>query len=387
MKKLDDFLSKYDMDELFALEGLPETKEDYELLGTLCDAETFIELHHNSKLLFPSYMLRFGSFDEMPKQTEETLNVLLETGSIAAYDEMKNRYGQKLSKAPDEFLVIGAQSEDGFHERDLLTEIYNPYIEKIINRVEKRYFFRGQDRDDLLQEAFMGFLKAIEVYKVERRTKFKDFSRHVIERHLGTLMNRSRNLRNRALNESFSYNMPVNTNNETTFEDLLEGEPILPEDMYLKRELYKEIKMKLTENEQEVLVPYSQGFTYEEIAFELIKKKGVMNFSNLGYNQVANFMKAIETLEKREKEKDLYDNEKRGNEKESEKYKEALELVNRIQKMDEYQFDGDKHSLCGYTYENIAKEMKRRKKSVDNTIQRIRNKGTEHRTVVVNGNE
>lgn len=364
------FLSKYEIDDLLELEGVLEKKEEYEVFENICSVENLTSMHNNSKLLFPSYLLRFGTFDETKKQSENTLKVLLEAGSFMAYEEMKGRYGRNLSKAPDEFLVIGAQTVEGFNERDLLTEIYSPIIEKIINRIDKRYYFRGQERDDLKQEALLGFLKAIEVYKIERRTKFRDFTRNVIERHLGTLMNRSKNLRNRALNESFSYNMPVNTNNETTFEDLLEGDPILPEEIFLKSEMYKEIKEKLTENENEVLEPYSKGYTYEEIAFSLIEKKSLLDFRGLNYTQVSTFLKVVEYLSKDNKGKEL-DEEMAG-------------MIGAIQSNLEYQFDGEIHYLCGFTYEHIAKVIKRRKKSVDNTIQRIRIKGVEHRYNLLN---
>ncbi|PDZ94669.1 hypothetical protein CON36_32625 [Bacillus cereus] len=301
---LSAFLSKYNIDDLFLLENSKETKSDYEISESTCSSENLVGLHNNSKLLFPSYFLRFGAFESVVELDEKVLNVLLEAGSVKAYEELKNRYGKNLAKAPDEFLVIGAQ-RNGRLERDILTENYESIIERIINRVDKRYYFKGQEKEDLIQEAFMGFLKAIEVYKIERRTKFKDFSHYVIQRHLGTLMNRSKNYRNRALNESFSYNMPVNNNNETTFEELLEGTTSSPEKVIEDQGTYVEIREKLTENEQEVLDFYVDGYTYEEIAYELIKKKKQINFDGMNYEEVSSSIKlyeayktAIESLHK-----------------------------------------------------------------------------------------
>lgn len=290
---LHTFLLDYDLNDLFLLENAKETKEDYEIVESTCTIDNLVNLHNKSKFLFPSYFLRFGAFQSVVELDEKVLNVLLESGSVMAYEELKNRYGKNLSKAPDEFLVIGAQ-RSGHLERDILTENYKTIIERIINRVDKRYYFKGQEKEDLIQEAFMGFLKAIEVYKVERRTKFKDFSHYVIQRHLGTLMNRSRNFRNRALNESFSYNMPVTTNNETTFEELLEGAAASPEKVIEDKKTYEEIYNKLTENEQEVFDYYADGYTYEEVAYELIKKKGQINFDGMGYEQVSISIKLYE---------------------------------------------------------------------------------------------
>lgn len=263
---INGFLSQYEMEDLFQLEGYHE--EDlahYNIQDNETTEEKLVLLHNQSKMHFPSYLLRFGTLGNLEDIDEETLYVLLESGSYQGFEELQSRYNGSLKGASDEYLVIGAQL-DGELEKERLTDVYNPIIERIINRVERRFYFRGLERDDLLQEAFIGYLKAIEVFKVERRTKFREFSRHVIERHLGTLMNRSKNLRNKALNESFSYNMPVNSNNETTFEDLLEGEAILPEDIFMKREMFDEIQKTLTDNEKEVLVYYSKGLTYQQIA-------------------------------------------------------------------------------------------------------------------------
>ncbi len=290
---LQTFLGNYDLDALFAIESNKETKEDFEITENVCSVDTLVNLHNKSKYLFPSYLLRFASFNQVNELDEKSLNVLLESGSAMAYEELKKRYGKNLSKAPDEFLVIGAQ-RNGYLERDILTANYESIIERIINRVDKRYYFKGQEKEDLIQEAFMGFLKAIEVYKVERRTKFKDFSHYVIQRHLGTLMNRSRNFRNRALNESFSYNMPVTTNNETTFEELLEGATSSPEKVVEDGITYKEIKEKLTDNEREVFDFYSDGYTYEEIAYKLIEKKGQLSFDGKAYEEVSMSIKLYE---------------------------------------------------------------------------------------------
>lgn len=299
---LQNFLMDFNLDDLFLLENSKEKKEFYEITSDECSVSTLVNLHNNSKLLFPSYFLRWGAFTSVSELDEKALNVLLEAGSVMAYKELKVRFGENLWKAPDEFLVIGAQ-RNGASEREILAYKYEQIIDKIINRVDKRFYFKGQEKEDLIQEAYMGFLKAIEVYKIERRTKFKDFSHYVIQRHLGTLMNRSKNYRNRALNDSFSYNMPVNgTNNDTTFEDLLEGANASPEKIIEDNTTFEEIYGKLTENEQEVYDYYSDGYTYEEIAFELLsgRRKNSEDtvpqicFDESNYEKVSNSIKLFD---------------------------------------------------------------------------------------------
>lgn len=298
---IDERLNKYELEDLLLLENYTGNfEEDFKIEKSMCNEKNLIVVHNNSKLKSPSYILRFTSFGKEKELTDKGLHVLLDVGSNAAYVELSERHGLDMNKLSDEFFVIGAQKKgNNSDERELLTEKYNNIIGKIIERVDRRYYFRGLEKDDLLQEAYMGFLKAMEVYKVERGTKFRDFSRHVIERHLGTLMNRSTNLRNRALNESFSYNMPVNSSNETTFEELLEGSGILQEELYIKKELYYEIREKLTENELDVLKYYSKGYTYKEIAKILGRNKKsvdntVQRFRNKAYAHIDEFFKEEE---------------------------------------------------------------------------------------------
>lgn len=294
---INEVLKKYTIEELLQLEN--ETLNDEKIIITETPTqEILIKLHNQTKLLFPSYLLRIISYEQISTMNEKTLDVLLEAGSKLAFEELNLRYEDNITKASDELLTLQAQKGDE-DSKEILTLRYKNHINLIIQRVRKKYFFRGLENDDLFQESNLGFFKAIEVFKIERRTKFKDFSRHVIERHLGTIMNKSRNLRHKALNESFSFNTPVNTtNNDTTFEDLLPGEDISPEQIYINKQTYTEIIKTFTKNERGVLKEYSKGYTYEEIAFKLIEKKKLVDLKNLNYEQLTEFLKSFETTAK-----------------------------------------------------------------------------------------
>ena len=372
-----DFLSKFSIAELVKKENPLMLNDVLKLIDSdECSEKNLIILHQKTKLFFPSYLLRLYSlkfFNDFTQINDEVLKVNLESGSILSFLALKKKYHNDLSKMSDEFIVIGAQQNENSNEEiNYLTERYTKFIKRIINNIEKRgYYFRGHGKEDLIQEATIGFLKAVEVYKVERRTKFKDFSRYVIERHLGTLMHRSNNFRNRTLNESISYNTPVsNATQNTTFEDLIEGNSVRPDEIVMQKQFYKEIKKKLTGNEREVLIPYSEGYTYEEIAFTMVQKKGVIDFNGLNYEQVSLFLKAIGNNGKNNKNRDT-----------------DLEFVyNNLDKMPGYRFENGTHYLYEYSYEKIKEEMKRGKKSVDNTIQRFRNKGIEYLNQILNKN-
>ena len=138
---------------------------------------------------------------------------------------------------------------------------------------EKKFFFRGFDTNDLVQEGIIGLFKSKEDYKIERKTKFKDFSRHVIEKHIGTLILRSSNYKNKVLNESFSYHSPIGNDSEVTFEQLLKSDANLPEEKFVNKETFYAIWERLTDMEREVLNLYSLGLSYDEMGDLLGKKK------------------------------------------------------------------------------------------------------------------
>lgn len=346
--------------EMNSVDNVDKTIDEH-FNGLEFNFESLEKINNETKLLFPSYFMRVSNMKNLKEAPINHLRIMMESGSVAAYKEFKKRQDNKLSKMSDEFLILGIQQTDGREELEVLTKRYSKFIQNIINMVDNKYYFKGQEKEDLIQEANIGLMKAIEVFKVERRTKFKDFSRYVIERHLGTLMYRSNNLRNRTLNESISYNSPVlvvSSSQTTTFEDLLEGDPIKPDSIIENKKLFELIKSQLTENEIEVLYPYADGYTYEEIAFKLIISKGVMNFKGLDYTEVSAFLKLVQSK--------------------NEYSKEEFEL-----KLLEIPYamilPNEKYYLCGYSYEEIFEKLKRRKKSVDNTIQRMRNKGFKQR--------
>lgn len=256
----------------FPYGGAVEKKQDQFVVDlNELDVCVLVALHQSTPWLAPSYFLRKRFFGKWKELDDDTLLTLAQTLSFRAKDELYSRYENNLKKASDELLVLMAQEENA-EALEVLFERYIPFVKWTIRRLEKKFFFRGYETDDLIQEGIIGLFKSKDDYKIERKTKFKDFSRHVIEKHIGTLILRSSNYKNKVLNESFSYHSPIGSDSEVTFEQLLKSEANSPEVVTVNRETYYAIEDKLTDLEKEVLDYYALGLSYEEIG-ELVGKK------------------------------------------------------------------------------------------------------------------
>lgn len=236
------------------------------------DDDTLIKLHQNTNWQAPSFFLRKKYYNNLHNASDEALLILLQSKSEQAREQLLNKYRKNLEEASDEILVLLCQDSVEF-SMDVLIERYNPFVKKTINRLQRKYFFRGFDANDLIQEGVLGLFKAIDDFKIERKTRFKDFSKHVIEKHIGTLILRSSNYKNKVLNESFSYYTPIGGDSEITFEQLLKSKTLSPDESLEKKEIFEAIWEKFTKLEKEVLKLRFIGLSYEEIGEKVGKNK------------------------------------------------------------------------------------------------------------------
>lgn len=232
-------------------------------------------LHQQINWLAPSYFLRLQLRD-IPSLSDEQLTLLVQAGSLRARNELLDRYADQLEEATDEILILFAQNGNEY-AKEVLIERFVPFVRATTRRLERKFYnifyYRGYDANDLFQEGIMGLFKAIDDFKIERKTRFKDFSKNVMERHIGTLIIRSDNYKNRALNQSFSYHTPIGSDSEITFEQLLKTESHQPEDVTVNKETFGAIWDILTDMERKVLLLYETGLSYEEIGERVGKNK------------------------------------------------------------------------------------------------------------------
>jgi RNA polymerase sporulation-specific sigma factor len=232
--------------------------------------QELIESHNMNMTWESSYYLRRRYFNRYEAMSQEGLVVVCQSASEIAKEILIKRFESNMGEASDETLVLIAQKPLKI-ATDILIERYIPHVQKMIKKMERKYYFRGFESNDLVQEGIIALFKSKDDYKIYRRTRFKDFSKHVIEKHMGTLMLKASNYKNKMLNESFSYHSPVGNDSEMTFEQMLKSNTYRPEETYINKETFESIYGKLTHLEKKVLKLYAKGLSYEEIG-ELVQK-------------------------------------------------------------------------------------------------------------------
>ena len=125
----------------------------------------------------------------------------------------------------------------------------------------------GLERDDLLQEAYLGLLKAIRSFRPEKEVPFSAFAGICMKRQLISAVRRQNAGKNRPLNDS----VPLEETQYTKFlSDWQQPGPeaavILEEESRRRRE---KVTALLSSLEMETLQLYLKGCSYEEMAQKL----------------------------------------------------------------------------------------------------------------------
>lgn len=184
---------------------------------------------------------------------------------------LHKRDPKEFAALPDEEVVRLAQAD--------CPEAANYLVGKYINLVRARvrnYFLQGADRDDIMQEGLIGLCKAIRDFEISTDANFSAFADMCIKRQVITAVKSSSRQKHMPLNGYVSLNKPVFAENpDITLMDVVANEETVegPEELYINRESYQEIKMMLqatlSDLEWQVLSRYLRGKTYHEISAEV----------------------------------------------------------------------------------------------------------------------
>lgn len=158
----------------------------------------------------------------------------------------------------------------------------------LLGHICEKYFLRDGERDDLMQEAMIGFVQSVKSYKPESGKQFKNFAYLCIKRELDSCVKRSNRKKHMVLNDAIS--MSIYNENEEEVEDksayLIErdasGAIVSPENTIVERESYNEVMNRITEilskMELNVLIMRMMGMSYNEITLTLqLENKSVDN--------------------------------------------------------------------------------------------------------------
>ncbi|MBR6755605.1 MAG: sigma-70 family RNA polymerase sigma factor [Peptococcaceae bacterium] len=158
----------------------------------------------------------------------------------------------------------------------------------LLNYICDKYYLKDGEKDDLMQEAMIGFVQGVKSFKPESGKQFKNFAYLCVKRELDSCIKRSTRKKHMILNEALP--MAVYNENDEQAEDksayLIErdvtGKIVSPENTVVARESYSEIMDKiaavLSKMELNVLLMRVMGMSYNEITLALqLENKSVDN--------------------------------------------------------------------------------------------------------------
>lgn len=168
----------------------------------------------------------------------------------------------------DETLAVMAQNGDE-DALERLLERYKPLVRKLA----QRYFIRGADRDDVIQEAMIGLFKAVHSFNRDQGYPFAALAKKSCEMSIIDAVRRADTQKNSFLNDSLSLDEYQLTNDQLMDEQGSEAEQGLNEESVVE-----EWRKLLSKREFQILQKRLQGRSYKEIAEELqITTKSVDN--------------------------------------------------------------------------------------------------------------
>jgi len=139
----------------------------------------------------------------------------------------------------------------------------------------RSYFLIGADREDIVQEGMIGLYKAIRDYRQDKLSSFRAFAELCVTRQIITAIKTATRQKHIPLNSYISLNKPIyDEESDRTLVDVISGAKVSdPEELIISREEFMNIENKINELlsdlEQEVLISYLQGKSYQEIAVDL----------------------------------------------------------------------------------------------------------------------
>ncbi|MDP9067866.1 MAG: RNA polymerase sporulation sigma factor SigH [Actinomycetota bacterium] len=146
----------------------------------------------------------------------------------------------------------------------------------LVRAVARRYFLRGHDTDDVIQEGTIGLYRAVRDFDPDQETPFRAFAELCISRQIVTAVKGANRFKHTPLNASISIDRPTRTSEESpqiTLADRLAAHVFDPALLVIAADEIKALRdtlrRGLTKLESDVLHLFMHGKSYEEIAAKL----------------------------------------------------------------------------------------------------------------------
>ncbi len=168
--------------------------------------------------------------------------------------------------AVEQLDLIGARQGDQEAVARLLLR-YRP----LLRGVSRRYFLPAGDADDLLQEATVGFIKAVRDYQPGLGVPFRPFAELCATRQVISAVKAATRQKHAVLNGAVSLNRPRHDEGDgETLADTVPDQAATPEDTLVRREEAAAVAVAIREilspYERDVVRHYLQGRSFAEIA-------------------------------------------------------------------------------------------------------------------------
>ncbi len=190
-------------------------------------------------------------------------------------DIKKDFFDEKYNKMTDENLLQEITQNQNNMALDCLINRYKD----VVGMKANKFFMVGSEKDDMLQEGYIGLYKAVKSFDKEKQNSFKTFAGLCIERQMITAVKNSNRQKHIPLNSSLSLNSGAyDEDDDTEVMEILDtrktGED--PLDIVTKKEYFTVVENaiddSLSDFEKKVLQHYKNGESYAEIAQKLQSK-------------------------------------------------------------------------------------------------------------------
>lgn len=163
---------------------------------------------------------------------------------------------------PQQELFLLEKAKKG--DTQSLTALINGYTPFIKYRVVA--YSSIPDKEDLVQEGLIGFLKAVRTYDEARQIPFRYYASICIASKMNSYLRGRRSLKQKALCDY----MPIDLLDTFSSHDRLDTNCTDPSNIVVKQEelqfMNRQIRSLLSDFEQDALKLYLSGHTYEEMS-------------------------------------------------------------------------------------------------------------------------
>lgn len=167
----------------------------------------------------------------------------------------------------NDYELISYIYENDEDARNILLKKYEPLISSLVSRMMKSSDYAGLDRNDLMQEGFIGLNHAMDYFNERKDITFYTYAKTCIQRKLISAVLAAKRQKHKPLNDALSID---NEREDMVSDKFLRDDSGNPEEILLdeaKTEfLKKAIRKSLTEFELQVFNLMISSFNYREIA-------------------------------------------------------------------------------------------------------------------------